>query len=138
MSNLLDGQSNATAELMTSLTLYSPTGERQVKDHIAAFDVAKAMGEIAGETAFPVPSEHRAEWLPQKPNAEPNEQYKDVKGKWKTGGDKVGKAAEFMAGLGLGGWDWPAARERRVRVPERLIGEMEKWYTEAPVVCSAV
>ncbi len=123
-------------QLLTGLTLYAPQGQR-ADGNLASFDVRTAMGEVAAAIEFPVPEPYNKEWAPARPKGDSDEQYGDVRAAWKKSGGNVNKATKFMAALGLGGWEWDAAKRGDVGMPKRLVeeeGELEKWFVEAPAV----
>ncbi|KAF5536846.1 hypothetical protein FNAPI_11620 [Fusarium napiforme] len=139
-SAILNNSSAGTTQLLTSLTLYSPPSLR-AEVSIARFNVAKSMGLNAGKRdTFPPVVPYHDKWLPLPTKADPEDQYSDLKVAWEKENSPVRAAARFMANLGLGGWEWPAAASEKedegIKIPQRFIGEMKQWWIEPPVLCT--
>lgn len=105
------------------------------------------MGQKANDgqppTDFPVLEGPHRKWMPAEDrDPDMDRQMKKVKNAWgesakveERGISRVTRAAEFMTGLGLGGWEWEEASRKEVKVPEKMVEEMGVWWIEAPGLC---
>ncbi|KAF8441170.1 hypothetical protein BGX38DRAFT_1204712 [Terfezia claveryi] len=136
-SELLDGSSGNTVDLMTGVKLYSPEPRRS-PDIIAEFDVEKSMGQIAGFGAFPNPEVALAAWSPLSRLDDKLQQFKEVGDRWLEPDLGLGAAMDAVkvwALLEVFGWDLTEPRAVDGKIPKGLVDKISELYTEAPAMC---
>ena len=95
------------------------------------------MGQRAGCNNWPQQSNAQEAWKADPAVKQPKERYQKVKQSWAESGSALKEVGNFMAHLGYGQWQWNAAKEGKLKVPERFRKELDAWMVEAPAICIA-